>query len=245
VGDPQGERLAEAAFALARCAGRLSFAPPVGWVYNPLLYAREPARSYMRMCPVVPGAVVFMGMNPGPWGMAQTGVPFGEVAAIRDWMGVTGKVGKPAREHARVPVSGFSCGRSEVSGRRLWGLIRERYGTPGEFFRGNYVANYCPLLFLDQQGRNLTPDKLSRADRDRLFALCDRHALELIAILRPGWLIAVGRFVEERLQGLSGSLGGELPRIGRIPHPSPASPAANRDWAGQASTILTGLGAWK
>ena len=30
--------------------------------------------------------VVFLGMNPGPFGMAQVGVPFGEVAAVRDWL---------------------------------------------------------------------------------------------------------------------------------------------------------------
>jgi single-strand selective monofunctional uracil DNA glycosylase len=226
---------------LARDTGRLSFGPPARYVYNPLLYAREPAERYVER--FAPGRVevVFLGMNPGPWGMAQTGVPFGEVAAVRDWLGIEGRVSPPESVHPRVPVRGFDCPRSEVSGRRLWGLVRERFGdaraVPGRWF----VANYCPLLFLDDEGRNVTPDKLAAADRAALFPLCDRFLGSLLATLRPRWAVGVGTFARQRLEVAAAPLGIE---VTSIPHPSPANPAANRGWAEQARTALAAAGAW-
>jgi single-strand selective monofunctional uracil DNA glycosylase len=191
--------------------------------------------------------VVFLGMNPGPWGMAQTGVPFGEVRAVRDWLGIRARVGRPPQEHSRRPVLGFDCPRSEVSGRRLWGLMRELYGTPERFFAGHFVANYCPLLFLDSSGANLTPDRLRAADREALYAPCDAHLAELLEQFEPEWAIGVGRFAAQCLQRVRDRLTARAAarlRIGGIPHPSPASPAANRDWAGSARRVLVELGVW-
>jgi single-strand selective monofunctional uracil DNA glycosylase len=66
---------------------KLRFAPPVTHVYNPLTYAWQRARGISGGASAARAKeVVFLGMNPGPFGMAQTGVPFGEVAAVRDWM---------------------------------------------------------------------------------------------------------------------------------------------------------------
>ncbi len=62
-------------------------------------------------------------MNPGPWGMVQSGVPFGEVAAVRDWMKIKSSAKQPKSVHPKRPIEGLSCKRSEVSGRRLWGLF--------------------------------------------------------------------------------------------------------------------------
>ena len=45
--------------------------------------------------------MIFLGMHPGPWGMAQIGVPFGEIPAVRDWMGISTTVDKPPVEHRR------------------------------------------------------------------------------------------------------------------------------------------------
>jgi single-strand selective monofunctional uracil DNA glycosylase len=192
--------------------------------------------------------VVFLGMNPGPWGMAQTGVPFGEVRAVREWLGIEEDAGRPQREHPRRPVLGPACPRSEVSGQRIWGLMRERFGTAGSFFRAHFIANYCPLLFLDAEGRNLTPDRLRHADRDPLLAVCDRHLERVLEILRPHWAIGVGRFAEGCLRRVAGSL--PLPKrsgleVAGIPHPSPANPAANRDWASRTAQVLVGLGVWR
>ena len=67
----------------------MRFAEPVAHVYNPLEYAIRPHRLYIRRFADGPRRVVFLGMNPGPYGMAQTGIPFGEITHVRDWLGLT------------------------------------------------------------------------------------------------------------------------------------------------------------
>src|SRR5262245_37829064 len=133
-------------------------------------------------------------MNPGPFGMAQTGVPFGEVSLVRDWLGICVPVGKPAHEHPKRPIEGFACKRSEVSGARLWGALAERYGTPDRFFAEHFIANYCPLVFMEQSGKNFTPDKLRADERAALYTVCDRHLQALVRVLEPQWVIGVGKF---------------------------------------------------
>jgi single-strand selective monofunctional uracil DNA glycosylase len=207
----------------------LEFSDPVTHVYNPLEYAREPHLRYVRRYAGKNREAIFLGMNPGPFGMAQTGVPFGEVALVRDWMGVSGKVGKPPNEHPKRPIQGFDCPRSEVSGARLWGWARDRFGTPEAFFERFFVVNYCPLVFMEESGRNRTPDKLAADERASLYAACDDALRRLVDLLQPRRVIGVGQFAEKRAREVLEGI--DVP-IGRILHPSPASPAANRDWAG-------------
>ena len=235
------EKLIAAARELSSAVDRLDFAPPVSHIYNPLDYAWAPHEIYLRRFGAGRKRIVFIGMNPGPFGMAQCGVPFGEVAAVRDWMEIRAPVGKPDKENPKRPVEGFSCVRSEVSGRRLWALFRERFGTADAFFSEHFVANYCPLAFFDQ-GRNLTPDKLPAAEAGRLYALCDEHLRKLVAALQPQWVIGIGGFAENRA---AGALHGYEGNIGKILHPSPASPAANRGWAEAASRQMSALSLWK
>jgi single-strand selective monofunctional uracil DNA glycosylase len=224
---------------LSAAVSALEFSPPVDCVYNPLDYAREPHLAYLERYASSPKEVVMLGMNPGPWGMAQTGVPFGEIALVREWLGIEERVSRPAQEHPKRPILGFECARSEVSGRRLWGWARDRFGTPEAFFSRFTVANYCPLAFMAESGRNLTPDRLPAVDREPLFAVCDEALRRTMEILQPEWLVGIGRFAETRarkaLEGLEIS-------IGRALHPSPASPAANRGWAEQFERDLRGLG---
>lgn len=217
----------------------LEFSAPVTHVYNPLEYARDAHKMYLERFGSKPKEVVFLGMNPGPWGMAQTGVPFGEIGAVRDWLGIEASVERPEREHPARPITGFDCHRSEVSGSRLWGWARERYVTPDRFFRRFFVANYCPLMFLEESGRNRTPDRLPVAERKPLLAACDRALLQLVDALKPVWVVGVGRFAESRARA---ALDGVEVRIGRMLHPSPASPIANRGWAEQAERDLVELG---
>lgn len=230
-----------AARELAEAAGRLRFRAPVAMVYNPLEYAWAAHEAYLREFGQSPKRVLFLGMNPGPFGMAQTGVPFGEVAAVRDWLGIRAPIGRPAREHPRRPVSGWECQRSEVSGSRLWGLFAERFGTPRKFFRDHFVVNYCPLAFLSSTGSNLTPDKLKSPAARQLFAQCDAHLIAVVHELQPEWVIGVGDFARRRAESTLSRL---KISIGQILHPSPASPAANRGWAGQATRQLEKLGVW-
>jgi single-strand selective monofunctional uracil DNA glycosylase len=221
----------------------IEFAPPVDCVYRPLEYAWQAHRRYLESFGQGAKRVVFLGMNPGPFGMVQTGVPFGEVAAVRDWMGIHEGIGKPAVEHAKRPVEGFRCQRSEVSGRRLWGLFAERFGTADAFFKDHFVLNYCPLVWMSASGANLTPDKLPAAEMAPVEQACLKHLAELIVLMRPSFLIGVGGFAEERLRRAAAACGSTA-RLGRILHPSPASPAANRGWAVAASRQLAELGVW-
>lgn len=224
---------------LVRALLPLRFGPPVAYVYNPLAYAGEGFRRYVRKFGHAPKEILLVGMNPGPWGMAQTGVPFGEIAAVKDWMGIEAPVKAPAAAHPKKPVDGFECPRSEASGRRLWGWARDRFGEPAAFFSRFFVANYCPLMFLDAEGRNRTPDKLKKVEKAPLFAACDAALRATVRYFKPRWVIGVGVFAEAR--AISALAGLDL-TIGRITHPSPANPRANRDWAGRIEAELAGVG---
>jgi single-strand selective monofunctional uracil DNA glycosylase len=224
---------------LSRSVSKLEFTDPVSYVYNPLQYARRPHELYLKRFGGSPKEVVLVGMNPGPFGMAQTGVPFGDVRLVRDWLGIEAPVDRPAREHPKRPVLGFACRRSEVSGSRLWGWARERFGTPERFFSRFFVVNYCPLLFLEESGRNRTPDKLRIEERKALLPACDQALRACIELLKPELVVGVGAWAAKRAQVALVEID---VRIGALLHPSPASPRANRGWARQAEHELKSLG---
>ncbi len=237
------QQLIAAARELSKQVDRLKFKPPVAHVYNPLTYAWNAHEEFLHRFGDGRKRVVFLGMNPGPFGMVQTGVPFGEIAAARDWLKISGKVEKPNLEHAKRPILGLDCPRSEVSGRRLWKLFAERFGSPENFFAEHFVVNFCPLAFLSESGANLTPNKLTKAERERLTAICDAHLRRVLEILKPEWLIGIGAYAHAH-GGLAA--GNTSVRLGQILHPSPASPKANRqDWGKTATQELVALGVWK
>jgi len=233
------EALIASAEALRDDLETLRFGPPVTHVYNPLVYAMESYAAYLRRFATGPRRVVFLGMNPGPWGMAQAGVPFGNVELVRDWLQVPVTVSRPAIEHPKRPVMGLDCTRREVSGDRLWGAIRDHFGTPERFFARNLIANYCPLMFMEESGRNRTPDKLAIAERRELYAACDRHLQRLADVLQPEWIIGIGSFAAERAEA---ALADRPILFGRIMHPSPANPQTNQGWAGAVERELAALG---
>ena len=242
------EQLLIAARQLGSEADSCQFSEPVTHVYNPLGYAWEPYARYVELYAKPPKRVLFLGMNPGPWGMAQTGVPFGEIDHVRHWLNIDGKVLKPAALHPKRPVAGFACARSEVSGRRLWSFFSKKFGSPEAFFREHFVANYCPLVFMEASGRNRTPDKLKPSEREQLFAHCDNHLIRTVEILKPEWLIGIGGFAAKRLTAIAAKEGGNVAglnvRISKILHPSPASPAANRGWDKAVDAELKEAGVW-
>jgi single-strand selective monofunctional uracil DNA glycosylase len=227
---------------LAKQVDALKFSAPVSYVYNPLIYARDPHERYLTQWGTGPKRALLLGMNPGPFGMAQTGVPFGDVSLVRDFLGVTGKVGKPKLQHDKRPIEGFDCARGEVSGQRLWGFARDRFGSAEAFFRNFFVVNYCPLVFMEESGANRTPDKLPRSEQIALFAACDTALARTVQELQPEHVIGVGAFATGRAKA---ALPGFSGRIATVLHPSPASPKANRGWAELVEKELEshGLGA--
>ncbi|NQZ58910.1 MAG: single-stranded DNA-binding protein [Lentisphaeraceae bacterium] len=227
---------------------KFTFTEPVTHTYNPLNYARTAVHEYLDKCGKGPKKVLFLGMNPGPFGMAQTGVPFGEIAAVRDWIGIEKEIGKPENEHPDRPIQGFDCQRSEVSGKRIWAMFKDHFGTADNFFKDHFVWNYCPLLWSEchqnsgrKVSRNLTPDKLKASEVKELYQVCDKALLDIVKLLEPKFLVGVGAFAEKRLKVACGRLG--IP-VHRILHPSPASPLANRDFAGVAYKQLLEAGVW-
>lgn len=232
-------KLVKIAQELRKDVSDLSFTPPVTHVYNPLEYAWSLHRDYLERYGAGHPQVVLVGMNPGPFGMAQTGVPFGDVTLVRDWMKIEGPVMKPGHEHPQRPIKGLDCHRHEVSGQRLWGWARTAFGTPDRFFSRFFVVNYCPLCFLEASGRNRTPDKLPAAERASLFAACDQALRRTVEHLGPEFVVGVGRFAARRVAVVVGDMG---LTVGSVPHPSPASPIANRGWARELTAALEAMG---
>jgi single-strand selective monofunctional uracil DNA glycosylase len=216
--------------AQSRAMKKLRFSDPVTHVYDPLDYARAPWEAYCERFGAGPREVLLIGMNPGPFGMAQTGVPFGDVSMVRDFLGIEEPVRRPKKEHPKRRIVGFACERTEVSGTRLWGWIRDRFETPEAFFERFFITNWCPLVFMEDTGRNRTPDKIKKEERDPLEAICDKALRRTVQALSPRHVVGVGAFAEKRariaLEGLD-------VQIGSILHPSPASPKANQGWEKQ------------
>jgi single-strand selective monofunctional uracil DNA glycosylase len=224
---------------LVKATESLIFSEPVTHVYNPLVYARKPYDLYLEKYGRPAAKIILLGMNPGPWGMAQTGVPFGEISAVRDWMGITAPVAKPENEHPKRLIQGFGCVKSEVSGKRLWGWAQNAFGTPERFFSRFFVANYCPLVFMEAGGRNRTPNNLPAAEKKPLLDACDLALRQTVDLICPEHVIGIGAFAE--LRARAALAGYDLP-IGRITHPSPANPRANKGWEKVITKELKNMG---
>lgn len=234
------EQLVAITQRLSADVDRLDFGGAVTHVYNPLDYAWAPHRLYLERYGAGRGRVILLGMNPGPFGMAQVGVPFGEVSLVRDWLGLAAPVGRPKHEHPARPITGFECNRSEVSGARLWGWAKARFETPARFFERYFVVNYCPLVFMGgDSGKNITPDKLPMPERKPLFEACDRALVALCEVLEPRMVIGVGGFAFGRAELALSQRGVAL---GQILHPSPANPKANSGWSAIVEEQLRELG---
>jgi len=218
----------------AKKAYAIPYSAPAHTVYNPVAYARAPHEAYLRRFGKEEGRVFLMGMNPGPWGMAQTGVPFGDVGMVRDWMGIRGPVSVPKGEHPRVPVKGFDSHRKEGSGRRLWGWASEK-GDAAWFFSRFFVWNYSPLCFLSEKGTNVTPDKLKREEREAMTDVCNDALRKVVDVLRPKALVGIGNYAEKRIKEV---LGEDVAPVHRLLHPSPANPRANAGWVAEAESVL-------
>ncbi|MDA3939557.1 MAG: single-stranded DNA-binding protein [Spirochaetia bacterium] len=239
------EQLLKATEILARDTDKLKFSGKVNHVYNPLVYAKEAHEDYIKKYGTGKKKVLFLGMNPGPWGMAQTGIPFGEVSYAKNWLKIEGVILQPEKSHSKRPIEGWNCPRSEVSGRRLWSLMEERYKTAASFFKDHYIENYCPLVFMEVGGKNLTPDKLPVEERDPLKKICDDHLRKVIGIMEPEYLVGVGKYAEKNFKRVVETMNNsEKYKISAILHPSPANPHANRGWSEAVTKQLIEQGIW-
>ena len=232
----------------------LNFSASIAYTYNPLQYAWGAHCAFLARAHAQPH-VLFVGMNPGPFGMAQTGVPFGEVAAVRGFLGITDRVAKitsPKHMHPKRPVDGLACTRSEVSGARVWAWAQQRFGTADQFFHQAFIWNWCPLAFVAASGANRTPDKLPRTGRGAkathmLESACDEALGAVIVTLQPTHVVGFGAFARQRAERVLAQLQvadptRTLPMLHQVLHPSPASPAANRGWAAQVDAQLVAAG---
>ncbi len=237
----------DAAQRLSKAVDGLSFQEPVAWTYNPLAYAWDGHRQYCELLgqQPLPRRVLMVGMNPGPWGMGQTGVPFGDVDMVRA-MGIeTATIEQPADVRDDRPIYGFECPRNEVSGSRLYGGLQDLFGTLPDAYEHLYIANYAPLLFFDEDGGNLTPPRLRKADREALFEVCDEHLVALIEHFEPETVVGIGRFAERRAKACMKQTD-HAAEVTYLLHPSPASPMANKDggayWQAQLRETMEDAG---
>lgn len=200
--------------------GKITFHSPIEYVYSPLEYAFNIHTMYVQKYCNTIKKILFLGMNPGPWGMSQTGVPFGEISMVRDWLKICGPVGKPVKEQPNRKVTGFQCNRSEISGKRLWGLFQKLCGSPEKFFQQAYIHNYCPIALMKKNGCNITPAEIKAvfffffkynyiyikiiyfqgSEIQILHSNCDKALLDIIRILKAEIVIGIGGYAEKRAQ---------------------------------------------
>ncbi len=223
------EKLCQIYRQQAEATNKLNFYEPVAYVYNPLSYGQAAFEDYLRRYANGPKKAILLGMNPGPFGMVQTAVPFGDVGMVTQFLGITGGIDAPEDTHPKRPIDGFACPRREVSGQRLWGWISERYGSASRFFAKRLVLNYCPLAFLEASGSNRTPDRLAASERQALEAICDDTLRQVLALTEARYVIGIGKWATQRAVKATESMPNP-PQIASILHPSPASPKANRGW---------------
>jgi len=215
---------------LSAALNQIPLSPPVEYSYNPLDYAWDTHSCLVTKYCNSRKRILFVGMNPGPWGMVQTGIPFGEVRIVQDWLGIIGNIGKPDKEHPKRKVQGFQCCRSEISGQRFWGFFRDLCLLPENFFKNCFVYSYCPLSFMHSSARNITPPELKSCDRQALTKLCDTALAEIMTALGVEIAIGIGKFAEYRIRETVKQMGPSHITVGCILHPSPISPAANKGW---------------
>ncbi|XP_013171163.1 PREDICTED: single-strand selective monofunctional uracil DNA glycosylase [Papilio xuthus] len=216
------------------------FPAAIKCIYNPTIYARHTFEMYVRKYCNTKKSIMFFGMNPGPFGMSQTGVPFGDVSSVREWLGIEGPVGKPPKELETRPVRGFECTRTEISGKRFWGLLKEICGTPEKFFESSFVYNYLNQQWMKTNGCNLTPGDFKVTEMKALYEICDPIFIKVLELYNVQTIIAVGKFCETRAHK---AIEAYLPSKGKtikvlyLPHPSPRT-VNNNNWDEKALEYL-------
>lgn len=209
--------------------------------YNPLMYAWDVHEEYLRRMGGLGAQTVMLGMNPGPHGMGQMGIPFAATSVVRELLGISDiQVNQPEIPDDRRPVIGLDYHKEEVSGTRLWGLLQKQYGDAETIASHVFLVNHCPLmLFSGPRATNITPDKIGGKTAKTLLERCDEHLTEVVSILGADRVVGVGKFAESRARA---ALVETSVEVAGCWHPSPASPLANRnggaDWRENVRMVL-------
>ena len=209
----------------------------IDWIYNPLEYAWAPHEEWIRRFAGNGAQPLLVGMNPGH-GMGDTGVPFGCPEQVRDFLKIRDlEVHHPSPAHPKRVVHGLKCPKPEVSGRRIWSFLATHYDSPEAVSEDIYIVNHCPLWMFNQAGQNITPDKLTGAAARQLKKICDQHLRTVVSEMGITRVIGVGRYAQRQAAELFDDI-----EVDWVPHPSPASPFANRnggaDWRAAFATAL-------
>lgn len=199
------------------------------FVYNPLDYAWEPHKEYIKKYGGLGAQTIIMGMNPGH-GMGNTGIPFGCPKKVRNYLKIKDcKVRKPEKMHPKRKIQGLNCKKPEISGKRIWKLIEEIYGPPDNAFKNIFIINHFPLWMFNDSGQNITPEKLNRKKVKKIFDICDQYVIDVAKILKIKTIVGVGKYAERMAENVTEKK--EMKHIKKkmIPHPSPANPLANKE----------------
>lgn len=130
-----------------------------------------------------------------------------------------------------------------MSGERFWSLFEDLCDEPETFAKNCVVYNYCPLAFLGESGKNVTPVDMKKDIRTKLNDLCDKALMDMIELLETSVIIGIGRFAETRANAVLKENGRQNGiSVHFMTHPSPASPMANQGWSGLAKKQLEAIG---
>lgn len=257
----------------------------VSHVYNPLRYMwpaheRFLSRHYVRERESLPNVgrldlyrpagtaksrrYLILGMNPGPHGMVQTGLPFGDVVNAAAMLGYKTGDQIPAPDLASValhpsrPVIGLSATRREASGERLWGGLASIWGSLDAVLADCFAANYCPLAYFadDASGTNVTPEEFGKrtvngkpnprydtAYAAELDEVCLPYLVRVARAMRVEVILAVGRYAEVKAKIIA-ALCPEAtrrcpsPKVVYLTHPSPLATRSAGEWATMARHAL-------
>jgi Uracil DNA glycosylase superfamily. len=206
---------------------------------NVFSYAIDPFLEYLEKAERGSVRTLYLGMNPGPYGMYRTGIPFCDFVTKREFLKITASVDETFIDVDAVRGEKPDEKRREVSGMRLWGLFESVYHSPERFFSSSLVLSYSPLIFFRSEGRraNIALSDVKSLDRKRIEKVSDEFLKRYIKELKCDTLVGIGDYAHRALVRCSD---GE--RLLKIAHPSPANPAANGDWAGRTYCYLKSEG---
>lgn len=212
------------------------------FIYNPLEYCLDPFIQYLEK-----GGekrdIVFLGMNPGPFGMMQNGIPFGASNFVNNYLNIEKDFDKQKieKEHPKYKIIGKNIERQEISGTKLWGLIQSFYPDSNTFLENQIVLNYLQLAILDKEkGKNITPDKLNKDVRTKIENICDNQLREILDILESKVLIGVGKYSYDSLLRVK-----KNEKVIKINHPSPLNARYFKTWTEDTKKLLIDENIWK